>query len=39
LHRPGLLFAARDVMEHGTDACLVYCALMFAAPVEASSPD
>ena len=38
LHRPGLLFAARDVMEHGTAACLVYCALMFAAPVEAPWP-
>src|SRR5262249_61303299 len=37
LHRPGLLFAARNVMEHGTVACLVYCALMVVAPVEAPS--
>jgi len=38
LHRPGLLFAARDVMEYRTEACLAYCTLMFAAPVEASRP-
>src|SRR6516162_10712589 len=38
LHRPGLLFSPRDVMEYRTAACLVYCTLIFAVPVEASRP-
>src|SRR5215469_5987457 len=31
LHRPGMMFDARDVIEYRTAPCLVYCALMFAA--------